>query len=142
MLGSISDEGQGMYYFLEKKEDIPKSFGDCLGGLLSTVAQNITLEIETKNEVQLLTYLSKFKSNGIQKQNKISINIGDMLSEEKRDILFQLKLPKINNEIDEFETCKVTLTYLNIIEMSDEKIEIVPSIKRVSKITENYKKKK
>ena len=35
MLRAISEEGQGIYYFLEKKDDIPKSFADCLGGLLS-----------------------------------------------------------------------------------------------------------
>jgi hypothetical protein len=136
MLRAISEEGQGMYYFLEKKDDIPKSFADCLGGLLSVVSQNITLTLETKNGVKLEKYLSNFK-NKVINDNKIQINIGDMLSEEKRDILFKLKIPKTDEE-KELEFCTISLSYMNVVEMNNESIEINPTIKIVKTFTENY----
>ena len=49
LLEAISEKGQGMYYFIDNNEKIPEAFADCLGGLLSTVGQNVTLTIATKN---------------------------------------------------------------------------------------------
>jgi hypothetical protein len=66
MLKSISDTSNGIYYFLQSQGDnlllkffafylcfridfvelIPESVGDCLGGLLSIVATNVTMVIE------------------------------------------------------------------------------------------------
>ena len=39
VLQAIADAGNGLYYFVSDVESIPDSFCDCLGGLLSVVAQ-------------------------------------------------------------------------------------------------------
>ena len=39
MLHHIADAGNGLYYYIENKDNIPESFCDCLGGLLSVTAQ-------------------------------------------------------------------------------------------------------
>jgi len=137
MLKAISDEGSGVYYFLEKKDDIPKSFADCLGGLLSVVSQNITLRLELSNGAKLLKYLSRFKTKGII-ENGIEINIGDMLSEEKRDIIFSIKLPNIDTPNDDSEVCKVKLDYLNVIEMENESKEIKCNINRLTNFSKDF----
>lgn len=46
MLKAISDHSQGVYYFVEHKDQIPEAFGDCIGGLLSVVGQNVSLTVE------------------------------------------------------------------------------------------------
>jgi soluble cytochrome b562 len=61
-----------------------------------------------------------------------------VLSEEKRDLLFSLKLPKIDNKEDSFAVCKVKLEYLNVIEMNNESIEITSTIKRVSEYSNDF----
>jgi hypothetical protein len=144
MIKEISDEGNGSYYFLEKQDDIPKSFADCLGGLLSIVSQNIILTIELKNNVKIGKFLSKNKVKNID-DNKIEINIGDsknyyflinkVLSEEKRDILFSIKIPKISKDDNNFEICNLKLDYLNVINMKKESIERSCNIKRVSTLS-------
>ncbi|XP_065174635.1 uncharacterized protein LOC135804642, partial [Sycon ciliatum] len=49
LLQALSDAGNGVYYYIDTSEKIPESFADCLGGLLSTAAQNIYLEITAEN---------------------------------------------------------------------------------------------
>ena len=39
LLHAISDSGGGLFYYIENKDNIPDSFCDCLGGLLSVAAQ-------------------------------------------------------------------------------------------------------
>jgi len=61
-----------------------------------------------------------------------------MLSGEKRDILFSLKLPNINNDENNFEVCKVKLSYLNVIEMNNETKDLYCSIKRLSTLSSDF----
>lgn len=42
MLKQISQVGGGMYFFIQKIDEIPECFASCLGGLMSVVAQNST----------------------------------------------------------------------------------------------------
>ena len=39
MLHAIANAGGGLFYYIENKDNIPDSFCDCLGGLLSVAAQ-------------------------------------------------------------------------------------------------------
>eukprot|EP01126_Amoeba_proteus_P051900 TRINITY_DN6231_c0_g1_i12.p1 TRINITY_DN6231_c0_g1~~TRINITY_DN6231_c0_g1_i12.p1 ORF type:complete len:238 (+),score=39.01 TRINITY_DN6231_c0_g1_i12:256-969(+) len=45
-LREISYEGHGVFYHIERANDIPLAFSDCLGGLLSVVAQHVVLTIK------------------------------------------------------------------------------------------------
>ncbi|EFC47613.1 predicted protein [Naegleria gruberi] len=53
MLTSISQAGNGLYYFLQTTDDIPKAFGNVIGGLISVVGQNIKVKIEPNANVKL-----------------------------------------------------------------------------------------
>jgi hypothetical protein len=46
LLREVATAGQGSYYYVEGVDDIRGAFGDCLGGLLSVVAQNLELTVE------------------------------------------------------------------------------------------------
>jgi len=39
-----------------------------------------------------------------------------MASEEKKDLMFQFEIPALEEEVEDFEVCKITLSYFNIIE--------------------------
>ena len=38
-LHAVADAGNGLFYYIENRDNIPDSFCDCLGGLLSVAAQ-------------------------------------------------------------------------------------------------------
>lgn len=49
MLRAISEiNASGVYYYIESPDTLPANVGDCLGGLLSTVAQNLKVTINGK----------------------------------------------------------------------------------------------
>jgi len=50
-----------MYYHINSPEAIPLAFTDCLGGLLSVVAQNIQLTLEVPKGLQLTEVSTSYK---------------------------------------------------------------------------------
>merc|ERR1712166_1060557 len=65
MLRTIADVGEGLYYYIENKESIPQTFADCLGGLLSVVAQNMVLVVEPCDGVSILKVHSKVPTKNL-----------------------------------------------------------------------------
>jgi len=61
MLTEIADKGNGMYYYIEGSSDIGPSFADCLGGVLSVYAQEISLVIEPANNCKIIKVLGVVK---------------------------------------------------------------------------------
>jgi hypothetical protein len=127
LLKAISDKGNGVYAFITDKDTIATAFADCLGGLLSVVAQNIQIQIQPLNGIIISKINTTFKyeeSNGI-----ITITIGDIQSEEEKDILFSVKLPQISEPCD-CPLLSVKLTYFDVIHSSQIEKEISLQIRR------------
>jgi len=82
LLKGIAETGKGIYYFIENADNIPGSFADCIGGLLSVVAQNITMKVELENGIELVEVITSY-ANKIEGKT-ISITFGDLYSEETR----------------------------------------------------------
>lgn len=131
MLRAISDSGNGLYYFLQKEDEIPQSFADCLGGLLSVVAQGIVLKIETVGDT---TFKKLHSTNYKLKENGKDVIIGDLYSEEQRDILFQVELAAKQAPIPEGEVVvRLSLEYFDVCDsrtQTTEPIQVV--VKRLS----------
>jgi len=94
MLRAISDAGSGLYYYLESKEAIPQTFADCLGGLLSVVGQNLKLVLEPLNGSSIAEVLTKYS---VQQSDDgtSTVKLGDLYSEENRNVLIELKIPAV-----------------------------------------------
>jgi hypothetical protein len=83
-LKAISDQANGMFYFMKSPESIPESFADCLGGLLSVVAQNICLTIEAGKHSTISEVTTIYRTVVEQPGKIVKIYIGDLYSEEVR----------------------------------------------------------
>jgi len=119
LLKGIADEGSGVYYFIKTNKDVPEAFADCLGGLLSVTAQNITLKIEVQAPVKIKKIFTKFKSNEITPGQVFELSIGDIQSEEQRDIIIMSEIPPVEQS-DSYAFADVTLTYFNVLNSSME----------------------
>jgi len=118
MLRAIAEAGFGMYYFVSDVDKIPTSFADCLGGLQSVVAQNITLSVEPQGGVVLLKSLStKYRtSEGSLAENNITLDLNDLYSEEERDLIFLVKLPALPAERpEEHDIVNFNTKYFNVL---------------------------
>lgn len=96
LLRSISEAGNGMYFYIENRDVMADAFIDCVGGLLSIVAQDMHLVAQFPEGIQVTEVLTPFPTtktiDGTGKTT-CSIKIKDMQSEETRDVLFRLTLP-------------------------------------------------
>jgi len=112
LLKAISDKGNGVYSFITDKDSIATAFADCLGGLLSVVAQNIIITIQPLNGIIISKFNTTYKyeeQNGV-----ILLTIGDIQSEEEKDIVFNIKLPAVS-EAAVIPIMDLRITYFDVI---------------------------
>jgi len=96
LLRSIASSGNGSYYYVEGVDDIRSAFGDCLGGLLSVVAQNLKLTVEAPNGVTITKVHHKAAVEvGV---GRWEIKYSDLYGEEERDLLVALSLPAATSD--------------------------------------------
>lgn len=133
LLKGISEVGNGMYFFVKNVDEIPVSFADCLGGILTTVAQTMQLNLEGLDGHSIINVHTnkQFKMTG----KTCTISWGDIQSEEEKDILFELSLPAVSTPIESFVGLKMTLTYFSCV--ANKMIELSGNLtfKRVEDVT-------
>ncbi len=79
---------------------IPDAFADCLGGLLSVVGQNIDVAFEATNGVTIKKLKTKFKVTEKVAGKSYTVTVGDIQSEEEKDLLCDISLSKSDSDVD------------------------------------------
>lgn len=118
MLSSIAEAGEGSYYFIEDEEKIAEAFADALGGLLSVVAQKISVRIRPAPGVVLKKVHTKYKSAKLD-DGSFEVTLEDIYSEENRDFLIDLQLPKqeprkVESGCTTMSPFEVTVSYFDL----------------------------
>lgn len=93
LLRALSEQSNGLYYYVAKSEDIPLSFADCLGGLVSVVAQNAELLLEGVDECIVSAAHCHYKQS--VSPPAITLELGDIYAEDEKDVLCTLSLPAL-----------------------------------------------
>jgi hypothetical protein len=104
-LASIGELGNGSFTFIENTDKVCSAFATVLGSLISIAATSITLNIQTQNGVTIDNVYGKYSSSISSEKTSASVLIPDMLSGEKKDIIFLMTLPKVEKvgcEVDIF----------------------------------------
>ncbi|CAL1158092.1 unnamed protein product [Cladocopium goreaui] len=92
MLRCLADTTtDGTYSHVESEDQIAEAFGEALGGLLSTTHQNVSLMLQLAPNVTFSRAYSSFKPT--VEHGVVTLELGDLFSEERRDILVSLRLP-------------------------------------------------
>jgi len=60
LLKSIAETTSGLYFFIESRQSIGESLVDCVGGLLSVVAQHLHLSIKAEGKTELVDASTPF----------------------------------------------------------------------------------
>ena len=81
----------------DKNEAVGPAFAITMTGLLSCVAQQIDVNIEFNGEYQVTHAHSKYKHEPERlPSSKLTFKLNDLNADEKRNLLFQLHVPKIS----------------------------------------------
>ncbi len=136
MLRQISEAASGMYYYIQKVQEIPEAFASCLGGLLSVVAQNISITFEALGNTTITSLLSnQYKHTQTKPQKAFELTLGDIYSEEKKNLLLKLQVQATAATTSD-PTIKITLSYFNILNSSLRKFEYYAELQRPEILTE------
>lgn len=95
LLADVAKTGKGNYAFIRNPEDALSAFAKELGGLLSTYAQNLVIDVAPHNGHSIEDVLSDVTSE--EDGTKVKVKLSDILSEEERHIVFAVKLDKQTN---------------------------------------------
>jgi len=113
LLQTLAQNFEGMYHFVENEEMIKEAFASCLGGLLSTVAQEIELKIKFNPEG---TNVKVHKDSGLTIENGVhKVKFADLQSEEKRNVLVSCDLPLKTRSDADYLLYEVEFEYKNTI---------------------------
>lgn len=122
LLKKIADHGQGMYYYINSTPSIAEAYADCLGGLLSVVGQDIRVTFEAiggGEQVRINRILTRFKTTEVEPGRVYEVALGDIQSEERRDILVDVSIAGATTDVEadtpEWPVLKTTVTYTNVI---------------------------
>ncbi len=96
MLKEIATHTNGQYCFVRSQDEIAAAFVNSVGGRMSVVMKDIEVRIQAQNGVQFIGCPeTSYKWTRIPgNNNAFSVKIPDMQSEERRDILIRVRIPK------------------------------------------------
>jgi len=132
LLESIAENGRGMYAFIENTGMIGDTFAECLGGLVSIIGQDIKVKVEAMNEVEINKCLSTGYTLTVKQPRKIhEISMKDLQSEENRELMFELKLPKVAGAKEKDPIVQLSVNYKNVVK---DKVEILSNVCCINRI--------
>lgn len=148
MLRAIADVTMAQYYYIKGTDDIPTSFADCLGGLVSVTAQNATLTLETATPPsagprdEISKVLGQYKEEGRPDgappgPHTRVLALGDLYSEDSKDVLFELKLPALSAEAPAAAVLRATLRYFNVAAARIEEVSALLEVARPAQTPAN-----
>jgi len=93
LLRSLSELGSGMYYYIDEPTRIPESIADCFGGLVSVVAQNLSVQLTAHNGAAIRFVHSSIPAVISADGQTAMFRLSDLQAEESRDVPVVLALP-------------------------------------------------
>jgi len=128
LLEKLAERFDGMYYFIKDNDAINECFATCLGGLMSIVATNLQLKVMPLNGAKNVKILNDVVVK--LQDSAVFASLGDIQSEQKRHILFELDLPKVKAESGADSYCSVELSYENTISSNSDVLHSLMQLKR------------
>ena len=92
-LSDFAKEGKGNYAHVENPDKALQAFGTELGGLISTYATDMRIEVKPLNGHSIQSVISDVDVDE-ENTGEVYINVPDMLAEETRHLVLAVKLAK------------------------------------------------
>lgn len=128
---SLNSQG-GVYHFIESPENIAPTFGECLAGILSTVAFNVNVRLVGCDGCRIVQFYTMYSVKEYQEVKDYSVSFGSLSMEETRGLLFKLSLRKLDQIAKEHNLVKVVVTYTDAFTGLDCKLEKTISVHRTA----------
>lgn len=114
-LHAIADRSGGSFSYIESIEVIQDAFAQCIGGLLSVVAQEVEISVQSGSlGVRILSIPSGRYRNIVDSNagRHGVIYVGDLYAEEEKQFLVYLLVPEASSSSDEEATVTTCLLHV------------------------------
>jgi Ca-activated chloride channel homolog len=93
LLTGMADVGRGSSYYAATPDEAPGIFAQEFEGLVSLVAQNVSVEIRPAQQVVMLGVLNDYPA--VEVPGGVQVQLGDAYGEDRRRIVFELHVPQL-----------------------------------------------
>ncbi|CAF1267009.1 unnamed protein product [Didymodactylos carnosus] len=113
VLSQIAEQGHGTFTFIEQLDKIADAFAAALGGLFTCIGQQLEVKIELDEDYKITEVLSTYPHTNQLPNQTTTITLNDLNADEKRDLVFQIHVPKVEQEQEQQAIGRVSLRYLD-----------------------------
>lgn len=109
LLNSMAEEKNGGFYYVEKDEFITEAFSNCLGELISVIADNVQISLQTLQTDVNLALTKIYSETGDR-----SFRFPPILSGDKKEAVFLLNFPPSDIQVPpnhQIQPIKATVQY-------------------------------
>jgi len=127
LMSDIAGFRDGNFYFVEKLDTVDEAFVDCLGGLLSSVGQNVTIKISPEKS-DVLPDVKILKAYGeasmwAKEGDSYITKMSSIITGRQKDFVLELEIPVNKKELQDHEkSIKVASTQATMTALNGEKI--------------------
>ncbi|MCI0714467.1 MAG: VWA domain-containing protein [Chloroflexi bacterium] len=93
LMNQMAVEGGGAFYFIDDPDQAPTIFAEELRGLLTVVAQNLTITVETTNDVKMVRQMNMYTMEH-RSGNPVFL-MGDLFGDETKLLVLELHVPAL-----------------------------------------------
>jgi Ca-activated chloride channel family protein len=111
LLTAMADAGGGNAYHAETPDQAPAIFAEQFEGLMSLVAQNVSVEIRPSEQVRVLGILNEYPQ--VPVAGGVQVQLGDAYGEETRRVVFELRVPSLAS-LGPATLAEVVLRYVTV----------------------------
>lgn len=94
VLSTIAERAGGVFTFIETSECVGPSFATTVGGLMSTAATAINVDLHTADGVRVKSIRTTFSKTIAADGSSGRVTVPDIYAGERRDLVFVLELPR------------------------------------------------
>ncbi|CAK9098109.1 Inter-alpha-trypsin inhibitor heavy chain H3 (ITI heavy chain H3) (ITI-HC3) (Inter-alpha-inhibitor heavy chain 3) [Durusdinium trenchii] len=138
LLEKLAMGSNGRYFFIDKSDEVAGAFADCLGGLCSTVAQNIVLELQPAGGATFQGDAMTAFKNSRAGSDGFRVEIPDLFAEESRSIMIKMSLPKLTAPVEGDEdapVAKITASFVDCTAAALGTVEQVVGVARPREVS-------
>lgn len=95
LMTDMAVEGGGAFYFIDDPDQAPGIFSEELRGLLTVVAQNLTINLKVKQGVKMVRQLNMYPME--HRDGNPTFLLGDLYGDETKLVVLELQVPALQS---------------------------------------------
>jgi Ca-activated chloride channel family protein len=93
LMNQLAVEGGGAFYFIDDPDQAPTIFAEELRGLLTVVAQNLSITVETTHDVKMVRQMNMYTME--HRDGNPTFIMGDLFGDETKLLVLELHVPAL-----------------------------------------------